>query len=836
MESLLNDVRYAIRGLLKRPGFAAVVIITLALGIGANTTIFTLVNAILLAPLPVSHPEQLVLFDDSPNEGTTSGDPVTGQWRRFSYSAYRYFREHDRSFQELSAFRSGESRLSVRQTGATTGDTAQLAWGHLVSGNYFAVLGVSARQGRVLNNDDELPSARPVAVISDSYWKQKMNSDTELVGKNVLLNGTAFTIVGVMSPDFFGVRVRRAPDFWLPLSFQPQIEMRKSLLDDENSCWLNLLGRLKPGAKIAEAQASANVELSQFLTEQAGTKITDDRRRGIQNSFVRLVPGGRGLSALRVFYSQALLTLQIIVAMVLMIACANVGNLLLSHGAARRAEISLRNALGASRARLVRQLLTESLVLAIIGGVGGVLLAQWGVRLLVTRVAATAPLTVRPDLNVLLFTTGIAIFSGAFFGIAPAVYATRADLTSALKEKSSPGRRGRLKLGSLLVISQVAVSLILLVGAGLFARSLIKLQQEDLGFNRDNLLLVSIDAGLAGYKSAELNSVYRRLYDSLSALPNVRVATLASYSPMSGRSSTSSLNVQGYTPRIGEDMSVSDILIGPDYDQALGLPLLLGRGIGVQDTAGSTKVAVINQSLAQYFFHDQSPIGRRISFGQSPEKAEIEIVGVIGDAKYGSAKERADRAVYRPILQVEDKSTQPIVLHLRTTGDPMGVAGEVRAAIAQVDDKIPVVNVTSLRNQTDDALRQEKLLAQLMSFFGLLALVLACVGLYGIMAHEVVRRTNEIGIRMALGAARGDIVQMVLGEALTFVLAGLLIGIPIALAAGQLISNQLFGLKPSDPLSFVAAGVVLLAVSLLAAYLPARKASRVDPLVALRYE
>ena len=836
MESLFKDIRYGLRGLLKRPAFTIVALVILALGIGANTAIFTLINAVILKPLPVSKPEELVLFDDSPSEGSFTGDPWPGRWRLFSYSAYRYFREHDRSFQELSAFRSGESRMSVRRTDAPPGEPAQRAWGHLVSGNYFAVMGVNAMQGRVLTNEDDSPAAHPAAVISNGYWKQQLNGDTKVVGKDVLLNGTSFTVVGIMPPQFFGERVRRSPDFWLPLSFQPQIDLRKSYLDDQNAYWLNLLGRLKPATTIEQAQASINVGLRQFLTDQAGSQLTDSRRRGIQNTSVQLVPGGRGLSGLRFFYSQALRMLMVIVGLVLLIACANVGNLLLSRAATRQAEISLRQALGASRGRLVRQLLTESLLLAVIGGVAGVLLAQWGVSLLVARLAATSPLDVKPDLSVLLFTVGISLVSGVLFGIAPAIRATRTDLTSALKEKSTQGRRGRFNLGSVLVVSQVAVSLILLVGAGLFARSLIKLQQEDLGFNRDNVLLVSIDPRLAGYKPAELGSVYRQLYDRLSALPNVRSATLASYSPMSGRSSTSSLNLQGYTPRQGEDMVVSDILIGPDYGETLGLPLLLGRKIGLQDTGASAKVAVINQALAQSFFPNQNPLGRRISFEKSPEKAELEIVGVIGDAKYGSAKEKADRTVYRPILQIQDQSAYSSVLELRTAGDPLSVTSEVRAAIAQVDDKLPVVNVTSLRNQTDEALRQERLIAQLVSFFGLLALALACVGLYGIMAHAVVRRTNEIGIRMALGAERRDIIWMVLSESLLLVGVGLAIGVPAAWGAAHLISSQLFGLNPSDPVTLLTAAVLLTLVGALAGYLPARKAARVDPLVALRYE
>jgi len=836
MDSLLKDIRYGMRGLLRRPAFAIVAVIILALGIGANTTIFTLINAVLLKPLPVSKPEELVLFDDSPSEGTSTGDPTTGRWRLFSYSAYRYFREHDRSFQELSAFRSGESRMSVRRTDAQPGEPAQRAWGHLVSGNYFAVMGVNPMQGRVLTNEDDSPGAHPAAVISNGYWMQALNGDTQVVGKDVLLNGTAFTIVGIMPPGFFGERVRRSPDFWLPFSFQPQIELRNSLLDDKDAYWLKLLGRLKPGAQIEQAQVSVNIGLRQFLSDRAGSQLTDDRRRAIENTYVQLTPGGRGLSGLRSFYSQALRMLMVIVALVLLIACANVGNLLLSRAAARQTEFSLRQALGATRTRLVRQLLTESLLLAVVGGVSGILLAQWGVSLLVTRVAGSTPLDVKPDLSVLLFTIGISLISGVVFGGAPAIRATKTDLTSALKEKVSRGRRGRFSLGSALVVTQVAVSLVLLVGAGLFARSLMKLQQEDLGFNRDNVLLVNIESRLAGYTPAELAPLYPQLYDRVSALPNVRSATLASYSPMSGRSSTSSLNLQGYTPRQGEDLVVSDILIGPGYGETLGLPLLLGREIGLQDTGASAKVALVNQALAQSFFPDQNPLGRRISFEKSAEKAEIEIVGVIGDAKYSSARGKAERTVYRPILQVQTESSYSSVLELRTAGDPLSLTSAVRTAIAQIDDKLPVLNVTSLRAQTDDDLREEKLLAQLVSFFGLLALVLACVGLYGIMAHAVVRRTNEIGIRMALGAERHDIVWMVLRESLSLVAIGVAIGVPAALGAARLISSQLFGLNPSDPVTLLTAAFLLTLVAALAGYLPARRASRVDPLVALRYE
>jgi macrolide transport system ATP-binding/permease protein len=838
MESLLQDIRYGLRGLWKRPAFTLVALTILALGIGANTAIFTLINAVLLKPLPVSHPEELVLFDDSAGEGTSisDGDPPPGQRHRYSFEQYRYFREHDKSFQELCAFRSGESRVSVRRSDAPAGAAAERASSHLVTGNYFAVLGINALKGRVLNNEDDSAAAPPAAVISNDYWKKKMNGDTQVVGKNVLLNGTAFTIVGVMPPGFFGERVRRSPDFWLPLAFQPQIELRKSFLEDKTAYWLNFLGRLKPGVQIGQAQVAVNTELRQFMTDQYGSKLTDDIRRAIENGYLKLTPGGRGVSGLRTFYAKALRMLMVIVALVLLIACANVGNLLLSRAATRQAEVSLRQALGASRARLLRQLLTESLLLALLGGIVGVLLAQWGVSLLVARVAATSPLDVKPDASVLLFSVGISLVAGVLFGIAPALRATRTDLTSALKEKATQGRRGYFNLGSVLVVAQVAVSLVLLVGAGLFARSLVNLQKEDLGFNRDNVLLASIDSRLAGYKPAELNTLYRQLYDRLSALPNVRSVSMASYSPLSGSNSSSSLVVRGYTPQKGEDIDVTHLQIGPRYAETLGIPLLLGREFNLQDTAASTKVAVVNQSFVDAYLAGQNPIGRRITFDGDSDKDDLEIVGVIGDIKAASAREKADRAVYQPIFQVQDQQTYNNTLELRTAGDPQGIAGEVRAAITQVDDKLPIISLTSLRVQTEESLSEERLLAQLVSFFGLLGLALSCVGLYGIMAHAVVRRTNEIGIRMALGAERRDIVWMVLKESLMLVGAGLLIGVPAAWAGSHLIASQLFGLNPSDPMTLGISAVLLTFVAALAGYIPARKASRVNPLVALRYE
>jgi predicted permease len=836
MENLIKDIRYGIRGLLKRKGFAAIAVLTLALGIGANTAIFTLVNAVMLKTLPVDKPEELVLFSDATGEGTSVEDtPRTGKWTLFSYASYEYFRNHNQSFQDIAALRSGSSRLSVRRPDAVA---AARGAGQLVSGNYFSVLGVRAARGRVLTNEDDKTGAAPAAVISHRYWEQELNSDPSVVGKNFIINGTNFTVVGVTPKEFFGERVRRPPDFWLPLSFQPQIELRESWLTNDQVYFLMVMGRLNPGTTIEQAQATTNLALQQFLTEQAGSKLTDERRKGIENTYAGLVEGQGGISGLRRAYSKPLQTLMVIVGMVLLIACANVGSLLLSRAASRKAEISLRMALGATRWRIVRQLLTESMLLALIGGVCGVVLAQWAVTVLVGLVAREAPLNTRPDAGVLLFTAGVSIVAGLLFGLIPAVQASRTNLSAAMKEKNRL-RSGFLRLSpsSLMVVMQVGLSMVLLTGAGLFARSLLKLQSEDLGFNRNNVLLLGIDPRLAGYKTTELTTLYQQIVERLSSLPQVQSVSIASYSPLSGTRRSSSVVVNGYTPQPGENLDTQDLLVAPRYAETLGMPLLRGRDIDVRDTPTATQVAVINSAFAEHFFKDQNPIGRTFSFDDDSDKgAAVQIVGVVGDIKNDDVRDKPDPTVYRPILQVQDQSAYPATIHIRTQSDPTPLTPQVRQMLTQIDDKLPVFGVTTLSDQSKEKLNQERLIAQLVSFFGALALILASIGLYGVMAQGVARRTSEIGIRMALGARGGNIAWMILRETFYLVLAGLILGVPAALLGARLISTQLFGLSPTDPLTIAGAALVLSVVAMLAGYLPARRAARVNPLSALRYE
>lgn len=841
MENLFKDIRYGIRGLLKRPGFTAVAIITLALGIGANTAIFTLVNAVMLKSLPVSNPDELVLFNDATGEGTSIEDsPRVGVWRRFSVDSYQYFRKHNDSFQDVTAFRSGESRLSIRQSGSDPNAPAQRASGHLVSGNYFSVLGATARYGRVLNPADDALNAPPVAVVSNNYWERDLNSDPNVVGKNMIINGTNFTIVGVMAPEFFGERVRRSPDFWLPLSFDSQIELRKTYFDNKEAYWLMLMGRLKPGIKIEQAQANVNVALRQFLTEEAGSELTQDRQNGIQNTFVTLVPGRGGISGLRNRYATPLKMLMAIVAMVLLISCANVGSLLLSRAAARKAEISLRMALGATRSRIVRQLFTESMMLAVIGGIIGIFLSHWGVKLLVNFVIPNSPLDTTPDLRILFFTTGVSIMAGVLFGLVPAIRSSKSDLASAMKEKTKTAvGRLRLSLSAGLVVVQVALSMVLLTGAGLFARSLLNLQTDEVGFNRNNVLLVGVDSRLAGYKPLELAPLYRQLFDRLSSIPNVSSVTMATYSPMSGTRRSSSIKVQGYTPQPNQDSDVEDMLIGPNYTDTLGVQLLRGREFGLQDTPASGRVAIVNQAFVEHYFKDQNPIGHTMTFDGDPENqgaGVIQIVGVMADIKTSDPREQVVPAVYRPMFQIQDDQAYSVNIHVRTRLDPSSLAPLVRQAITEVSPQLPITEVTTLNEQINDRLLQDRLITKLVSFFGVLALLLACVGLYGVMAHAVARRTNEIGIRMALGARGTNIIWMILREVLSLVIAGLLIGVPTALFAARFVKSQLFGLEGSDPVTLIGAAITLAIVALMAGFLPARRASRVNPLIALRYE
>ena len=840
MESLWKDITFGLRMLIRRPAFTVIAVLTLALGIGANTAIFTLFDAVLLESLPVREPSRLVLFSDHAGEGTSTGSLPNGKWDLFTSESYEFLKKQPLPFDSLCAFRSGEDPATVRFSGETDSGPVQRAVTHLVSGNYFEVLGVDAVMGRTLRPDDDKLGANPVAVVSNGYWKQRLHSDPNAVGKVAILNGTAFTIVGVAPPEFFGERVRHPADYWVPLVFQPQIMQRANYSERTDTYWLGLLGRLRPDATRKQAQEASTIALQQFLTSKAGSQLTAESKASLAKNRILLFDGGSGISGLRLTYSEPLHILLVVVALVLLIACANVGNLLLARAVARKTEVTVRLALGASRARLIRQLLTESVMLAVVGAAVGVLLAHWAVQALVTFLAGNSPLRTSLNVPVLVFTVGVTLIAGIIFGLAPALQAGRTDLVTALKMGSNRVTSGA-KFGTTqgLVVGQIAMSLVLLVGASLLARSLLNLENHPLGFDQNGVMLARINPRLAGYKPAEVGALYRKLYDRLHTLPGVTSATLASYSPFGGSNSTSSIDVHGYAKKENEDVSAQEIFVGPEYAQTLGMPLLLGREIGLQDTAGAPKVAMVNEAFARHFFPNQNPIGHRFGFDDdkpSPSSG-YEIIGVLKDAQFDTtSRKKIQETMFLALLQDQSQFALSAEVEARMSGDQQSAVTAIRAAISQEDSKLPISGVQSLHDQVDGTFKQQKLAARLVSFFGALALLLACVGLYGVVAQGVARRTNEIGVRMALGAQRGNILWMILRDTLTLLVVGLAVGIPAAFGASHFISSQLYGLRSTDLLSFSLGIAVLAAVTILAGYLPARRASKVDPIVALRYE
>jgi predicted permease len=840
LDDARRDLEYAARMLRRTPGFSAAAIVTLALGIGANTAVFLLFDAVLLNRLPVRDPQRLVLFSDGASEGTATGDMPEGRWRLFSTEVFEHLRRQSLPFASLAAVRSGQATVAARLTGGSSDSGSSLrARAHLVSGNYFTTMGVGTTLGRALGVDDERPDASPVAVVSDGFWKRRLRGDRAAIGTVVTLNGTAFTIVGVTPSDFFGERVRQSPDFWIPLRFQPQIELRPSYVDRADAYWLNLVGRLSDEATPVQAQTAATTALRQFLQDAAGTSPDPDRIRAIQGSHVELADGAGGISGLRQTYAAPLRVLLAVVALVLLIACANVGNLLLSRAAARRGEMAVRLALGASRARLTRQLLTESLLLATLGALSGVLLARWAAAALLTLVAAkTSPVHTVFDAQVFGFTAAISILAAVVFGLTPALNAGRRDLVAALKSgsRSVTSRRWWLGAAEALVAAQIAASLVLLVGASLFARSLLNLEGQPLGFEQEHVLLAGINPRLAGYTTTTVEPLYRSLYDRLNALPGVRSATFARYSPRSGGNSVNAGRVEGYVPRPGEPVSLETILVGPSYPETLGIAITQGRSIGPRDDPRAPKVAMVNEAFVRRFLRDQNPIGRHLTTSGSASPLDVEIVGVLEDVQFQSATDEIRPIVFTAMRQDASQFALDCEIEVRAAGDPATIANEVRQTIAGVDRNLPVADLKTLREQVAATFGSQRLAAGFVSAFSGLALVLACVGLYGVVAQTVSRRTNEIGLRLALGAQTADVFRMILWNTLRVVVLGLTAGLAVALAASRLVASQLFGITAGDPLSFAIAAGMMTGVAAIASLLPARRAMQVDPLTALRSE
>ncbi len=833
-DDMLQDLRFGLRMLLKHKIFTAVAVLSLALGIGANTAIFSLLDAVLLKSLPVQEPDRLVFFGTGEAGGLTNNFP-NGSTDLFSYPFYQAVREQKESFSEVGALLSLPWSVHGRvNTNGASQEMEQMDV-QLVSGTYFTTLGVNAGLGRSLTEaDDETPGGHPVAVVSYAWWERHFNGDPTAIGKIITIDQTAYTIIGVAPKEFFGTKVGEAPDLWVPLAMEAQLPPAHwNGRRDKEAQSLYLIGRLKTGVSAEQAGAAVNVIFKQSLQERAGAEPSAKRLQDIEQAKIDLTPAGKGFSELRREFSLSLQVLMVVVAIVLAVACANIANLLLARAAARQKEFALRLALGAGRIRLIRQLLTESLLLAGLGGIAGIVFAWWGSRLLVFMASASAeplPLDVTPNLRILGFTLVVSLLSAVIFGTAPALRASRIEPNASLK--SGRGTvMSQSPLGKMLVVVQVALSLVLLVGAGLFVRTLINLQNLPSGFNQHNVWLFRLDTTATGYKVEQMAPLLREVEEQVKAVPGVQAASFAFMSFNQGQW-TSAIATREPTPPEGQNRVVRNNVVGKDYFATLGIALVLGRNFNAQDTEKTQPVAVISEVMAERFFPDRSPLGQR--FGRTLEKPDqFEIIGVVKDAKYGSLTEQPRPMAYYFYEQQGEVLNNFIV---RFSGAPEALIPQVRRTIQEVNRNLPVDDVVSMSDQIGRSLVQQKLVARLASFFGLLALLLACVGLYGVLSYTVARRTNEIGIRQALGAQTGDVLWLVLKEALALVLTGVVLGLLTSLAATQTAATLLFQLQPNDPLTITLATVLLITVAALAGFLPARRAAKVDPLTALRCE
>jgi len=804
-EAFLRDVRFGLRMLRRSPGFTTIAVLSMALGIGANTGIFSLIDAALFESLPVRHPDQLVLvWREAPGQDTAP----------LSYPLYSQLGAHNAVFSGLAAFHAFTG-WSVRTDGE-----AEPTTGQFVSGNYFSVLGVTAAAGRMLSPGDD--RGGPVAVISYGLWKRKFNLDRAVIGKVVYIFGHPFTIIGVTPPEFFGTQPGFWPDVTVALSAQPLIMPGGALVSGYEVGWLYAIGRLKPGTPELEARASLNVLYQQLMT-QARSRLTPEVQRRLSEESLVLASGSQGLNRLRQQFSFPLHILMGVVGMVLMIACANLASLLLARSAARTKEIAVRLAIGAGRFRLLRQLLTESLLVSFAGGTLGLVLAFWLDAVLLRFFEVE--LKVQPNLQILGFAFAVCFVSGVLFGLAPALRATRLDLSSGLKQ-TIPGS-GPRRLDQVLVTAQVALSLLLLVGATLFVRSLQNLRSVDAGFDREHVLLVKQDPAPNGYVGRRAAKLYGELLARVEILPMFRSATIVEATPLSEPSWFENITIPGYTPSHGEPLNTFFNHVGAHFFRTFGIPVLAGRDFEPTDNETAPPVIAINEVMARRYFGKDNPIGRLTSAGT--------IVAVVKDTKYDSLRAQSRAVVYCPYLQSQAAWNDAQTLAIRTSGDPLQFVPLVRRVVRGIDPNLSL-RVSTSHQLVDESLRQERLFAALTGLLGLLALLLVCIGLYGVVAYAVTRRINEIGIRMALGARPANVLWLMVRQSLWPVAVGMTIGAPLALACGHWVASLLFGLKPADPTSLVVSLLLLLMCASVAVCLPARFAARVDPLIALHYE
>ncbi len=837
LAELRQDVGYALRALGGNLGFTLVIVLSLAIGIGANGAIFTLIDALVLRPLPVPNASELVAVGNTRFvNGASDGSPRTDA---YTFLQYQVMRRDSSLVTGLAATgRTGRLDLIPRDSGTSTAASArepEHPRGRLVSGNYFSVLGVPAWIGRTITpDDDRATNASPVAVISHAYWQRRFAGDRGVIGRVLDINRTSFTIIGVAPPGFHGEVVGRMSDIWMPITMQPAIMHSRDWLTDTDASWLLLIGRRRPGVTLEQAKAGF-----QMLVRRALLETVPDARQAAEAAKepVPVESGERGLSSLRV-YAESLGTLMVAVALVLLVVCANVANLLLARGASRGRELGVRMALGAGRTRLVRQLLSESLVLAALGGAIGLVFAVWGSRTLLMLFGggpSPVPLDIKLDGRVLAFTAGVTLLTVMLFGLVPAVRATRVELASTLRSSARGltggllGAPGRLGIGKLLVVGQVALSLTLLIGTSMLVRSTHALLNVDAGLARDRLLIVTVDVAPTGQSGDRLTVFARTLLERVRAVPGVVAATLSENGIFSGTESMSRLQVEGFTARAADDSSAYSDRIGPEYFTAIGARMLQGRDITANDDERSPRVAVINQTMASFYFPSGDAIGRRIDMDGN----QYRIVGVVADVTDHELRQAPVRRIYLPIFQATPLPAQ-FTLELRTDGDPAQLVTPVRRALASVDGGLLVLDNNALSALMRESISGDRLVAQVASVFGGLALALAALGLYGVMMYATLRRTSEFGLRMALGAEPRVIARMMLSEAMLLVLGGAAVGLPLALLATRFLRSQLFGVEPMDPASIVLALVVLVVSAVVAGFAPARRAARVGPLEALR--
>ena len=816
-DNMIQDLRYGVRMLAKRPGFTLVAVLSLALGLGANTAIFSLVNTLLLRPLPVHQPEQLVALN-SAGEGR-------GMFSNFSYLNYRDLRDRNSVFSDLIGYRIAP--LNVSHDGIN-----ERRWGYQVTGNYFAALGINAAQGRLLSKDDDrTQGAHPVVVIGHQYWQQSYGGAPDVVGKEMIVNGGRYTIIGVAPAGFLGTEIAAAAELWFPLMMQPQLEQGSNALDRRGSEMLFVQGRLKPGV----SQLQAQTELTNLAAQLEGEFPDDNAGKRIALSSPGLF--GNSMRGSLLGFVGALMG---VVGAVLLLACLNLANLLLARAAERRREIAVRLALGASRWRLVRQLLTESLLLACGGGLLGLLPALWLVDLLKAfKLPPNVPVVfaIQVDYRVYLFTFLLSLVTGVLFGLLPAWQATKGDLIPALKDESPSWRGSQQSLRgswmkSGLIVVQIALSLILLIGGGLMVRALQQANGLKLGYEPRQAGELSFDLRLQGYPGAQRREFQKRLLERVSAMPGVKAVGLADLLPVDLHFSRTSVYLDGVTPeRNARVPSAMYNLVSPGYFQAMGTRMLQGRDFTPQDNEPSAQVAIINESFARRFFPGQNPLGQQFSLG-SANAPKVQVVGIVEDGKYANLNEEARPYVARPMWQVGSGATSVVV---RTDTDLPSLMSSVRREVLELDPYLPI-STTTLVERLSLPLLPARLTASLLAGFGLLALALAAIGIYGVMSYGVTQRTHEIGVRMALGAQKADVIKLIIGQGFTLTFLGVAFGLLAAIVLTRLMKSLLFGVNATDPLTFMLVALLLTAVALLACFLPARRAARVEPLKALRHE